>query len=244
MMMSSKSGWRCQDVVSLKRKILTIQSASQPRFPQDGYYGSRPVSFRAEGSQYSAAGPGAGRQSSYYDAQHAGSGHGGNGYGPAPTRTPRDRTSRMHSEPYYQTYGREQNVYPLPHKDRSYETVTSAAASGNSDPAGYQTDPTSSDNSSIHRVSPANKPEPVNDYGIGFSQPQAYQAPSFSVGGAGVPRRHPLPPPPTQAGQQTGRPSVPRKETAVLRRQPTQPRPEAVPEKRKSWLARRFSKNQ
>lgn len=128
----------------------------------------------------------------------------------------------------------EQNVYPMPNKDRSYETVTSAAGSGHTDPAGYQTDPTSSDNSSIRRASPAKRQEPMNDYGIGFSHQQQHlgfhqqQQPQFQS------QSHPLPPPPI-AGHEPAPPPVPRK-GSFLRRQPTE-------EKRKSWLSRRFSRN-
>ncbi|OAA43003.1 hypothetical protein BBO_04918 [Beauveria brongniartii RCEF 3172] len=122
----------------------------------------------------------------------------------------------------------EQNVYPLPNKDRSYETVTSAANSGHTDPAGYQTDPTSSDNSSIRRASPAKRQEPVNDYGIGFAHQSSNLAFQHSQQQA-----HPLPPPPV-AGHEPAPPPVPRK-TSFLKRQPTE-------EKRKSWLSRRFSK--
>ncbi|KAJ6790088.1 hypothetical protein PWT90_02092 [Aphanocladium album] len=123
----------------------------------------------------------------------------------------------------------EQNIYPLPNKDRSYETVTSAAGSGHTDPAGYQTDPTSSDNSSIRRASPAKRQEPMNDYGIGFAHQQSnlgFQQPQQNS--------HPLPPPPV-AGHEQAPPPVPRK-GSFLKRQPTE-------EKRKSWLSRRFSKN-
>ncbi|TQV95914.1 hypothetical protein V2A60_001079 [Cordyceps javanica] len=123
----------------------------------------------------------------------------------------------------------EQNVYPLPNKDRSYETVTSAAGSGHTDPAGYQTDPTSSDNSSIRRASPIKRQEPINDYGIGFTHQQSNL-------GFSQPQQqpHPLPPPPV-AGHEPAPPPVPRK-GSLLKRQPTQ-------EKRKSWLSRRFSRN-
>lgn len=206
---------------------------AQPRFPQDSYYGSRPPSFRAD-SSYGAYAPGPAR-GNYHDG-----GHGG-GYGRANAR---ERTPRMHSEGHYQTYGREQNVYPMPHKDRSYETVTSAAQSGSSDPAGYHTDPTSSDNSSIDRASPAKRQEPTNDYGIGFSQPQAYQA-GFSVGpgsagGAGGQAQHALPPPPVETGPpEAPPPGLPRKQS-VLRRQVSR---QESPEKRKSWFGRRFSKS-
>lgn len=212
----------------------------QPRFPQDNYYSnSRPVSYRGEGSHYGFSGPSTARNSGFFDGQSLGGYN--SGYGPAPARqVPRQR---MHLEQQYQTYGRDQGVYPMPHKDRSYETVTSAAGSGNSDPAGYQTDPTSSDNSSIRRASPAKRQEPVNDYGIGFSQgpSQAYQNFTFQQ-----PHQtsHPLPAPPPSAYQDKP-PAVPRK--GVLRRgssrtqQSQQAQAEAA-DKRKSWFSRRFSK--
>jgi hypothetical protein len=144
----------------------------------------------------------------------------------------------MTSESHYQVYGREQGVYPMPHKDRSYETVTSATPS---DPAGYQTDPTSSDNSSIDRISPAKRAEPVNDYGIGFSQPQAYEVQNFGVGSQVTNRQMPPPPPAPQLGEQADAPPpVPRK-ASVLHRQTSQPGNST--DKRKSWFSRRFSKN-
>ena len=148
----------------------------------------------------------------------------------------------MYTEPQYQQYGRDQQNYPLNHKDRSYETVTSAAASGSSDQAGYQTDPTSSDNSSIERRSPAKRPEPVNDYGIGFGQSQSYPNADFTQGLGQNLNNQPLPPP-----ARNGHQAIPRKGApALLKRQPTQQsqqeRP-AGPEKRKSWFSRRFSKN-
>lgn len=132
----------------------------------------------------------------------------------------------------------------MPYKDRSYETVTSAAPSGGSDPAGYQTDPTSSDNSSIDRLSPAKRNEPVNDYGIGFSHPQAYDSPNFTVKNPAD--NHPLPPPPPphhSIGQALSQPPVPSKKGSVLRRQSALQQDNAPAEKRKSWLSRRFSKS-
>ncbi|KAL7790419.1 hypothetical protein V8C37DRAFT_179303 [Trichoderma ceciliae] len=222
--------------------------ANQPRFPQDSYYGSRAASFRGEGSQYGAAAAPASARNSYYDNQNYSNNNGGyyttsagpsgqggqGGYGRRPSR---ERTSRMPSDPHLRSHGREQNVYPLPHKDRSYETVTSAAASGNSDPAGYQTDPTSSDNSSIHRTSPAKR---VNDYGIAFSQSQSYKAPALTVNLNPSGNGHPLPTPPN-ASYQSPLPAVSRKEVSVLKRQVS-----ATPsggDKRKSWFSRKFSKN-
>lgn len=146
--------------------------------------------------------------------------------------------------PNQHSHGRDPNGYHLAHKDRSYETVTSAAASGNSDPAGYQTDPTSSDNSSIERQSPAKRRDPVNDYGIGFNHPQGGINPNLAAGlGPGSNANHPLPPPPVEASHQMRTNAIPRKEApapSLLRRQPTQQ--SATTEKRKSWFTRRFSK--
>ena len=157
----------------------------------------------------------------------------------------------MQSQPEFTSYGRgEQAVYPLPHKDRSYETVTSAAGSGGSaDPAGYQTDPTSSDNSSIDRRSPAKAPQPTNDYGIGFNQSSSYQPKAFTVGtnqgfqagrNSAQPARAPVP------QSYSSAPPVPMKEHPLNRRPVAPQQPTLVqrpmPEKRKSWFTRRFSK--
>ncbi|KAK2591867.1 hypothetical protein QQS21_010446 [Conoideocrella luteorostrata] len=213
----------------------------QPRIPQESYYGSRPVSFaRGDNGQYGVATPGAARNS-YYDAQNFGGGNYNNGYerGSGSRQVSRDRGPRMLSETNYQAYGREQGVYPIPHKDRSYETVTSAAPSGNSDPAGYHTDPTSSDNSSIDRISPAKRNQPPNDYGIGFSQSHTYEAPNFSVSHSATSHPLPPPPPPHTNSQVAASSAVPRK-GSLLRRQPTQQDNNA--DKRKSWFSRRFSK--
>jgi hypothetical protein len=185
-------------------------------------------------------------RNSYYGGPGYGGGQGYNdGYdGGHSQAMPRQRVSRMQTEPHYQVSGREQTGYPYANKDRSYETVTSAAASGNSDHAGYQTDPTSSENSSIDRRSPAKRPEPVNDYGIGFGQSPSYQAPNFalSTNSNGNGMNHPLPTPPMDPNQQIPRQAIPRKQPgSTLKRPAMQAQPE--PEKRKSWLSRRFSKN-
>ena len=160
--------------------------------------------------------------------------------------------SRMQSEPQYQN-GHDQAIYPLPHKDRSYETVTSAGGSGNSDHAGYQTDPTSSDNSSIDRTMPAKRREPFNEYASGSSQPQpGYQSRPYPAPGANGYGGNPqMPPPshaqPTPAHDQASFPAQKQKNT-LLRRTSTQqsaqqPQQTAGGDKRKSWFSRRFSKN-
>lgn len=162
----------------------------------------------------------------------------------------------MMSEPYYTVSARDQqaffqqqqhphahpqDVYRLAHKDRSYETVTSAEGSRNSDQVGYQTDPTSSDNSSIERRrSPAKRAHPN-----GMAPPPPAHA--------GAPARYSQqqPQPPMQAQQPSQKGAIPRKEApSVLKRTGSKaqgaaqqaPRP-AAPEKKKSWLVRRFSKS-
>ncbi|KAF4510511.1 hypothetical protein G6O67_002391 [Ophiocordyceps sinensis] len=206
--------------------------SNQPRFPQDGFYSNRAPSVRTEAPYGGTA------RNSYHESRqaHGGGGGGGhnNGYG---RPLPRDRGQRMHPDQQAQTYGQEQNVYPMPHKDRSYETVTSAG--GNSDPNGYQTDPTSSDNSSVdHRAAPAKRQAP-NDYGIGFSQSQ----PDFAVSDGGNGHlNHALPSPPAEAGHFNNGLNGQPKQTSALSRQVTPPQQDG-PEKRKSWFSRRFSKD-
>ncbi|KAK1536141.1 hypothetical protein CPAR01_09683 [Colletotrichum paranaense] len=216
-------------------------ATSGGRHPHDSYYNGRPGSFRPESGQIEM---GSNRQS-YYDQCQNGGGHynGGNNI-PYRQRVPRTQT-----DPHMNGYARgDQNIYPLPNKDRSYETVTSAAASGSSgEHAGYHTDPTSSDNSSIERGGPARRPEPTNDYGIGFSQDQGHQASALKFdNGAPNGKGHAY-----QAVNNGAQ--VPQQQSAnVLRRpvggsppqqqQQAQPRP-AEPAKRKSWFSKRFSKS-
>ncbi|KAL2128310.1 hypothetical protein VTI74DRAFT_9361 [Chaetomium olivicolor] len=243
-------------------------SGNGGRFAQDSYYGSRPPSMmyanRPDSSQQDLRLGGMGQRDNYYD-QNPGYG----GYGP-PAQNGRRNWSRMSSEPHYGSGYRQQNSqdYSIPPNHRSYETVTTASGSGSSgEPAGYQTDPTSSDNSSIDRVQsvPRRQVEPVNDYGIGFSQSPSYQPPAFSLNIQGPSsnggqvgynnfqvtnghqsnsnyqsngdHKHNNPPPPL----------VPHKDqTPVLRKPMASVQQElrpAQPEKRKSWFARRFSKH-
>ncbi|KAI0427383.1 hypothetical protein F5Y09DRAFT_350506 [Xylaria sp. FL1042] len=144
----------------------------------------------------------------------------------------RNKYSRNLSEPYLS--GRERNVYPMPNNHQSYETVASGTGTGSmGEPVGYQTDPTSSENSSIDRRSPPKRQEPINDYGISFGQSPSYQAPGLGIGHAGIENPPPLP----------------RKEQGAILRKPSkaavskaQERPD-IGEKRKSWFMRRFSKN-
>ncbi|KAK0667204.1 hypothetical protein QBC41DRAFT_141518 [Cercophora samala] len=213
------------------------------RFSHDSYYGSRPPSMmyqdRVGGSQQDLRQP-------HYDQQGY-NGHPGAG---------RQRWNRMQSDPH--GYRQGPNEYVLPSNHRSYETVTTASGSGTSgEPAGYQTDPTSSDNSSIERVvsAPRRKPAPqqqqqMNDYGIGFSNNNSvYQPPTFAVGAqSSSSSTGDLPN--SNFQQQAPPPAVPQK-SSTLRKTTTASPPQAnpvqskpaPPEKRKSWFSKRFSKN-
>lgn len=142
----------------------------------------------------------------------------GPGPGPGPEQQYRNRQNAA-------------NLYGAGNNQRSYETVASGSGTS-AEPAGYQTDPTSSDNSSIERQQPRRQPEPINDYGIGFSQTPEYQTSSFTVASPGS----------AQYGYQNGggAPAVPRKDGAILRKpttQESQQRPDTG-EKRKSWFKR------
>lgn len=211
-----------------------------PRFPQDSYYGGRPTStIRPESTMYDPRGsapPGPSRDS-YFESYEGGPYGGGN------MNSQKNRYSRVQSDPHMSARAvPNKNLYPIPNNHRSYETV--ASASGNSgslgEPSGYQTDPTSSENSSIDRRSPPKRQDPANDYGISFGQTQVYQPPSLAVP-ASQPRT--LPPGPS------GPPPVPRKDVggSLLRKGSkfgvagSQPQAETG-DKRKSWLSRRFSK--
>ncbi|KAI1498375.1 hypothetical protein F5X99DRAFT_420668 [Biscogniauxia marginata] len=195
-----------------------------PRFPQESYYGARSSTILDPRQSAMMGGP---RES--FQGGFDGDPYGNNGMGS------RNRYSRMQSEPQLNGRGpAERNVYPMPNNHRSYETVASGSGSASlGEPAGYQTDPTSSENSSIDRRSPPKRQEPVNDYGISFGQP-SYQPSSLGIGS--VP---------------SGVPPVPRKTNGSLLRKPsktakTNETPQertGVAEKRKSWFLRRFSKS-
>ncbi|ROT35464.1 hypothetical protein SODALDRAFT_337455 [Sodiomyces alkalinus F11] len=241
------------------RRSSYYAGAHGSRSAHDGYYAGRPASMRPESTHldynYSNS-----NRSGQLESMNQ---NGGGSYGPGPSR---QRTPRMLSEPArgHGDGSHHQNVYPLPHKDRSYETVTTAAGSGSSEQAGYQTDPTSSENSSIDRPSPTKRRERINDYGIGFSQPATtYQPPAFSVSSGprapgsngAVPQLAPLGPNQNQSqsqnhGDTTSPPAIPRKDVgggssggSILLRKPSALQRSDTTEKRKSWFSRRFSKN-
>lgn len=251
---NSKLVWRSNGQPGRRSLIVPPADDRAPgRFSHDSYYGNRPPSMiysaRHDGSQNDLRQPG-GWARDNYDPPH--------GY-PGQRKYPRSN-SDVHNYPGYRHQN--PNEYPIPSNHRSYETVASASGSGSSaEPAGYQTDPTSSENSSVDRMQavPRRQPEPVNDYGIGFSQDSEYQAPAFSVGvsnspvtngaGTGTPAMAGYPQTNTAVNYGNSVPPAPPQKDRILRKptnaqpaQQPQERP-AAPEKRKSWFSRRFSKN-
>ncbi|ROW16280.1 hypothetical protein VPNG_01878 [Cytospora leucostoma] len=171
------------------RRSSYYASGNTGRLHHESYYGSRPQSsFRPENSQ------------------------GQNPWGPPPDRR---RIPRVGSEPQQRIRTNGANVYAAGTNQRSYETVASGSGTSG-EQAGYQTDPTSSENSSIDRRQSPAKRDPANDFGIGFSQAAEYQPSAFSVAGQGGP----------QPGQDNGggAPAVPPKAGSLLRKATTQER--------------------
>ncbi len=159
----------------------------------------------------------------------------GNNYGYDGSR---NRYPRMQSEPPMSRQVNGRGVYPIPNNHRSYETVASGSGSGSyGEPVGYQTDPTSSENSSIERRSPQKRQEPINDYGINFGHEPSYQPPNFGVNPSS---RVAEPSPPPLPRKNVGG-SLLRKATQLGPPGNVQDRPTTA-EKRKSWFSRRFSK--
>ena len=229
--------------------------ASTPRFPQDSYYGGRPMStsrpdsvmFDPRSSAMLSGPPGGNPRDSYFDGyESAAYGYGGGVSGGGGSSSGRNRYSRSQTNPHMT--GRtaaDRNVYPVANNHRSYETVASGSGGSmsNGEPAGYQTDPTSSENSSIDRRMPARRQEPINDYGISFGQSPNYQPPSLGVP-ASQPRTMPSESIPIGApmpSKQSGGGGLLRKASSKVAAG-TQQRLE-VGDKRKSWFSRRFSKN-
>lgn len=199
------------------------------RPPQDGWNGAgRP--YRTENGvpdQRQSAIMGNSRDGSYEGLD---GGPYNNGY---PGIGTRNKYSRNQSEPYLNAP--ERIVYPASNNHRSYETVASASGTGSMvEPTGYQTDPTSSENSSIDRQSPPKRQEQIDDYGISFGQSPSYQAPGLSLGQS----RSEKPPPPRKDPGSLLRKSS----KAPVSNEKSQERP-GIGEKRKSWFVRRFSKN-
>ena len=240
------------------------------RYPQDSYYRAQqqphphmPTSNSAYDLRQSLHG-----RDSYYDYQGA----------PPPTQgQPRQRYNRNSSEPQIHGYlnrpdqngqngQNAQNVYPGGSTNhRSYETVASGSGS-NGEPAGYQTDLTSSDNSSIERRQSPGKmgmgmgpggpgqfnrrPSPMNDlngggYGYNnnnmnannsYSGYNGPKAPQIQLNGANSSNAN---------NDVDAKNVITRKASATAA--PLAPSTSAglgaaAADKRKSWLSRKFSK--
>ncbi|EFW99598.1 hypothetical protein CMQ_7966 [Grosmannia clavigera kw1407] len=220
------------------RRNSYFNNNTSPRYPQDAYYAPNPHSLipatysqqelRHQRDAYSEQGSG-----------YNGAGHAHNGGGSRP------RYNRTATEPQAQQNGYrngEQNIYPAVGGHRSYETVASGSGASGGEPAGYLTDPTSSDNSSIdRRQSPLKQQhKPGNDYGIGFSQSSAYQPSSFAVGGPrpgngmGAPTKLSM----SQNSDNLAPAPPPMQQGVNVLRKPTTP----APDKRKSWFSRKLSR--
>lgn len=203
----------------------------RPRYAQNGYYGGARSQSHRPDSQFTD------NRQSYYNNDNGGP---SNGYAPNRARYPRTA-----SEPQFNNG---QGVYPAPGNQHSYETVTTASGSGNSDPAGYSTDP-SSENSSVDRITPLPPMKDLGEsYGFnGFGNTPQNLTPGFnqySINGSNGAQRQ------GNNYQNQGQPQVPRKEINGPRvpmklgksnGNAQNERPSPV-EKRKSWFGKRFSK--
>jgi hypothetical protein len=213
-------------------------------------YGGRPNSFRPDHySDNRGYNNGVSRPGSYYDSNTGGNHN--TGYYPTRARYPRTAP-----EPHFNN---STVVYPVNGNHQSYETGTTASGSGSSgDPLGYSTDP-SSESSSVDRIQPAPKPEPIEINGFsGFGPTPNVQIPNYGAAGYGgyAGRQSDVPmvnrgyqgqnsvPPPVPRKQSQG-PSMPVSMGVTAGSAPKAnggARP-GIGEKRKSWFGRRFSKN-
>lgn len=150
--------------------------------------------------------------------------------------------NRMPSDSRYANGGG--SVYPQHGYHQSYDTVNTANGSDSTGPWANSTDP-SSENSSIDRVNAVAKPHPQDPHAQNgqFQGPILEEYGPGSYGGA-YPQNGggPMPAQPQQArrpiplGSSSGNASY-----ANSSNLPSTARPE--PEKKKSWLKRRFSKD-
>lgn len=209
----------------------------------NGYYG------RNQHYQNDGYGNGRGNGSAYRPDSYYENNYNNNGYYPNRQRHPRT--------PFEPMSNNNSGVYPPNGNPQSYETVTTASGSGSSgEPLGYSTDP-SSENSSFDRIPAASRPEynegyngyPQNgqakdgnsyggypsqlnqQYGPGAGS-QGYQSNGYQ------PQKRPSPPPKTE--------NIPPRAPIKLGKSAGGPTPQftpqPVPEKRKGWFSKRFSR--
>ncbi|CAK7565572.1 MAG: hypothetical protein SEPTF4163_003489 [Sporothrix epigloea] len=248
-----------------RRGSYFTQNNNSARYPQDSYYGRPQSHMYTSASAHDLRQNLHARNDNYYDQGYNNNGGGyGNGNGS------RQRYSRIQSDSQIHSHmnqmNGQNNIYPVPSNHRSYETVASGAGSSgaSAEPAGYQTDPTSSDNSSIERRQSPSKSSMM--MGQGYQGYSGYQNGGYPSGGysgynGGIPKRVSPPiqlssgpmrqqqPPMNQMGQtQSGAPIAPThsviSKKPIGASQPSTPTPAApaAPEKRKSWLSKRFSR--
>lgn len=208
------------------------------------------------------------KRSSYW----GGGEYAGNGYynqpqrnrweGPPPSR---NKFGRMYSEPANPNrYSQQGHPYSTPGYGQTRDTINTGGSNGsNSDQWHNSTDP-SSDNSSIERM----KPEGHEQYGYPTPQREAIAEdghytynngggynPSYMGGGpagagasSGYPPQQyqngpPQPPPKAMMGGPVQAPHAPQQPRQLIKLNPAANDRPSPPEKRKSWLKRRFSKN-
>ncbi|KAH8198622.1 hypothetical protein TruAng_007212 [Truncatella angustata] len=223
-------------VANWNRRSSYYGNSNGPRFPHESYYGARSnTNLARESAMLDPRGPAMGgpRGDEYFEGfDGAANGrNGGNG--------PRNRNARVQADPSMSTHPAvNRGVFQSPNNHKSYETVASGSGSASyGEPSGYQTDPTSSENSSINRRAspPKRYQEPRNDYGISFGQTPSYQPPSLGPD-ASHPRTmpdnsHAPAPPPKGSG------TLLKKGSAAAPQRPD------MGEKRKSRLSRLFGKS-
>ncbi|CAK7267221.1 hypothetical protein SEPCBS119000_002436 [Sporothrix epigloea] len=244
-----------------RRGSYFTQSNNSARYPQDSYYGRPQSHMYTSASAHDLRQNMHARGDNYHDQGGYNNNGGGYGYG----NGSRQRYSRIQSDSQIHSHmgqmNGSNNVYPISSNHRSYETVASGAGSSGTsgEPAGYLTDPTSSDNSSIERRQSPSKLNMMGQGYQGFSGPQngGYSNGGYSNYNGGVPKRVSpsaqlssssmrLQPPSNQMGQMQSRVSSPSTSGVITKKpiassqQPAQ-KP-TVPEKRKSWLSKRFSR--
>lgn len=214
-----------------------------------------------EQNRYSQAGGG------YYGGRQGGAARESwaeNGYGPRGGPRTRYNPNRMQSDPGWNRYSNGHNVYPSQGHQQPRDTVVAGGSNGSlSEP--HSADP-SSENSSIERGYPVNKPDMGEQYGFsgfgGGPQPileeygndagpsnNGYFPPQHNAGNVPppVPMKTAGPPPPPAHNpnmikltnsQGQGPPPANGGRPNVLSRKSTE-----ASDKRRSWFKRRFSKD-
>ena len=172
----------------------------------------------------------------YYGAQRPDS------FAPGPSR--RFGPPRNPSDPML--YGHSQRPYPHAHQ-ASQDTMHTGMTYGSDStgPWANSTDP-SSENSSVEKGPTAMKPYPEYPVNNGYGPPSGYPPNAYGAGPVDGPipedGAYPGRAPAVQAPPSSRRPIPLGNSGNPITELPSTKRPAAEPEKRKSWLSRRFSK--